>query len=150
MQTILKDNILNSGFSNDEFIGGAAGNEDLASTLPHPSEVATSQEKLDRGIGSECSHGNRLKHVVQSRESKPDVQEIKCLFTAGRVSVFVYEHSLTGEARSRVVPVVGVSLVQPSFNSTRRTDCNTIQISCFDVSLAKCKSNPGNSGVYLT
>ena len=150
MQTILKDNIFNSGFSNDDFIGGVTGNEDPASTLSHPSEVAKSQEKLDSGIGSECSHGNRLKHVVQSRESTPDVQEMECLFTAGGVSVFVYEHSPTGEAGSRVVPVVGVSLVQPSFNCTRRTDCNTIQISCFDVSLAKCESNSRNSGEYLT
>ena len=144
MQTILKDNIMNSGFSNDEVFSGVF--RDDTSTLSHPPAVATSQEKLDSGIGSECSHGNRMKHVVQSRETKPDVQELECLFTAGRVSAFVYEHSLTGEARTRLVPVVGVSLVQPAFNSTRRTDCNTVQISCFDLSLAKCKSTARNSG----
>lgn len=148
MQTILKDNIMDSGFSNDDVIGGVTADD--TSTLSHSPDVATSQEKLDSGISSECSHGDRLKQVVQSRETKPDVQELECLFTAGGVSLFVYEHSSTGEARTRLVPVVGVSLVQPAFNCTRRTDCNTVQISCFDVSLAKCKSNTRNSGGCLS
>ena len=144
MQTILKDNIMNSDFSNDDVISSVSGDD--TSTLSYPPEVATFQEKLDSGIGSECSHGNRLKRAVQSRETKLDVQEMECLFTAGRVSVFVYEHSSTGDARMRLVPIVGVSLVQPSFNCTGRTDCNTVQISSFDLSLAKCKSTARNSG----
>ena len=87
--------------------------------------------------------------MIKSRDSKPDVQEMECLVTAGGISVFVYEHSTTGEAWNPVVPVVRVSLIQPAFNCTRRADSDTIQMSCFDISLAKCKSNTRSAGTCL-
>ncbi|CAB4027069.1 Hypothetical predicted protein [Paramuricea clavata] len=137
MQTILKENITNSGLSNDDVTSDVT--TDTPTAFSHPPRVAAPEEKLDSGCGSECSHKNR--HVIKSRDSKPDVQEMECLATAGGLSVFVYEHSTTGEAWTQLVPVVRVSLIQPAFNCTRRADSDTIQISCFDISLAKCKSN---------
>ncbi|CAB4036952.1 Hypothetical predicted protein, partial [Paramuricea clavata] len=138
MQTILKENIMNSGLSNDDVTIDVT-TTDTRTAPSHLPQVAAPEEKLDSGIGSEFSHKNR--HVIKSRDSKPDVQEMECLVTAGGLSMFVYEHSKMGKAWNRLVPVVRVSLIQPAFNCTRRADSDTIQISCFDISLAKCKSN---------
>ena len=146
MQTILKENITNSGLSNDDVTSDVT-TTDTPTAPSHSPQVAAPEEKLDSGIGSECSHENR--HVIKSRDSKPDVQEMECLVTAGGLSVFVYEHSTTGEAWTQLVPVVRVSLIQPAFNCTRRADSDTIQMSCFDISLAKCKSNTRSAGTCL-
>ena len=141
VNTILKENIMSCSLSNDD----VTTSEHSTSALSHLSEVAASDEKLDSGIGSECSHKNR--QPVKSHENhQPNVQEMEFLVTARGLSMFVYEKCKTAQARTRLVPVVRVSLIQPSFNCTRRTDCDTVQISCFDVSLAKCNSDAESAG----
>ena len=129
---------MNSGLSKVDVTSDVT----TADTHFHAPDVVESAEKLDSGIGSECSNRNR--HVIKTRDNKPEVQEMECLLTARGLSVFVYEHSPKGEARTHLVPVVRVSLIQPSFNCTRRTDSDTIQISCFDMSLAQ--SNTKSAG----
>jgi hypothetical protein len=144
MQNVLKVNIMNSGVSNGDVTSDATANADTNTLFSRPPKVVESPDKLDSGIGSECSH--RKRHVTKRTRDKTEVQEMECLLTAGGLSLFVYEHSPTGEARTHLVPVIGASLIQPSFSCTRRTDCDTIQISCFDISLAKSRTKTRISG----
>ena len=146
MQNVLKVNIMNSNLSSDDVTNDVETSADTNATIFHPQEVIESADKPDSGVGSECSQRHR--HMMKTR-GKSEVQEMECLLTARGFSMFVYEHSLTEEARTHLDPVVCVTLIQPSFNCTRRTDCDTIQISCFDISLAKTQSNSKVAGKCL-
>ena len=149
MQIIMEENLMNSGLTCDDVIGDGPtprnSEPNTSTTLYHRSGVAASQEKLDSGVCSE--HSNRNRYVTKSRNEKPE--EMECLFTARGISVFVYEHSTNEKSRIQLLPVVHVSLIQPAFNCSRRADCDTIQISCFDVSFAQCKSHTINIGEFI-
>ena len=71
MQTIVKENFMNSGLSDATGnVPAVAENRASNPTISPRLGVALSDEKLDSGICSECSQGRRRKHVMRSRDDK--------------------------------------------------------------------------------
>ena len=154
MHAILVENITNSGPPKDDIANGSktpgSPGAKPAHAVSHRPGLHLTDEKVDSGIGSECSYKReqRHKHVTSSRDvsSTSIVQPMECLFTARSLFVSVYDLNVEESAEELLVPVVRVSFIQPAFNCTRLTESSTVQMSCFDFSLAKSEPSSKSAG----
>ena len=151
MHSILIENLTNSGPTSDSTLEDQVFHHKPAYTTSHRAGVHPMDEKIDSGVGSESSFKPEpQRHTRKSRDlpNTAGVQPMECLFTAGSLSVCVYDKGTREGGGEYLVPVVHASFIQPVFTCSRMTESDTVQISCFDLSLAKGKTKSSNPGLF--